>query len=249
MATAPTNIEVSPAPVNDVCRRPSLESGDRLTRAEFERRYRLRPDIRKAELIEGEVYVMSSPVSSDWHGEPHAEVMGWMAVYKAATPGVHIADNSTIRLDLDNEPQPDGLLRIAKECGGQCRIDEDGYVAAAPELTAEIAASSVSYDMHSKLNSYRRNAVQEYLVVLTEERRVRWFRLREGAYVELTPDTDGIIRSEVFAGLWLDVPSFLAGNLARVLEVLQRGIASAEHEAFVAKLQQTRSAQQSPQAG
>lgn len=241
MATIPSNLEAPPVPAIGVGQRPSLESGDRLTRAEFERRYRLRPDIRKAELVEGVVYVMSSPVSSEWHGEPHADLMGWIAVYKAATPGVHAADNSTVRLDLDNEPQPDGLLRIAAECGGRSRIDEDGFVVSAPELTAEIAASSASFDVHSKLNSYRRNAVQEYLVVLTEERRVRWFRLREGAYVELTPDADGTVRSEVFPGLWLDVPAFLAGNLARVLEVLQRGIATPEHATFIAKLQRARS--------
>jgi hypothetical protein len=240
MATAPAHLEIPPAPASRIGSRPSLESGDRLTRAEFERRYQRRPDIRKAELVEGEVIVMSSPVSNARHGEPHAEVMGWLAVYKAATPSVHVADNTTVRLDLDNEPQPDGLLRIAKECGGQCRIDEDGYVAAGPELTAEITASSHSYDMHSKLNAYRRNLVQEYVVFLTEERRVRWFRLREGAYVELTPDAAGIVRSEIFPGLWLDVPAFLDGNLSRVLEVLQRGIASPEHAAFVAKLEQAR---------
>jgi Uma2 family endonuclease len=163
--------------------------------------------------------------------------MGWLSVYKAATPGVRSGDNSTVRLDLDNEPQPDGLLRIAAECGGRSRIDEDGYVAAAPELTAEIAASSASYDMHRKLNAYRRNEVQEYVVFLTEERRVRWFRLREGQYVELPADSDGIVRSEVFPGLWLDAPALVAGNLARVLEVLQRGIAMPEHAAFVEQLQ------------
>ena len=32
---------------------PPLESGDHLTRHEFERRYQARPDIKKAELIEG----------------------------------------------------------------------------------------------------------------------------------------------------------------------------------------------------
>ncbi len=241
MATVPVHLESNPAVKPFTGQPPSLESGDRLTRAEFERRYRLRPDIRKAELIEGEVIVMSSPVSNELHGEPHADVMGWLSVYKAATPGVRSGDNSTVRLDLDNEPQPDGLLRIATECGGRSRIDEDGYVAAAPELTAEIAASSASYDMHRKLNAYRRNEVQEYVVFLTEERRVRWFQLREGQYVQLPADSEGIVRSEVFPGLWLDVPAFLAGNLARVLEVLQRGIATSEHVAFVERLKQAAS--------
>ena len=93
---------------------PPLESGDRLTRAEFERRYQATPEKFKAELIEGVVYV-ASPVRS-FHGVPHADLVTWLGVYRTATPGVSVADNTTTRLDLDNEPQPDALLRI--EIGG-----------------------------------------------------------------------------------------------------------------------------------
>ena len=196
------------------------------------------PHVKKAELIEGVVYVMTSPVRIIEHGSPHSHIIGWLVAYEAATPGVQSGDNSTVRLDMDNEPQPDGLLRVLPEFGGQSGTDQDGYVESAPELVAEVAASPASYDMHSKLNSYRRNAVQEYLVILTEERQVKWFRLREGQYVELTPDTEGVVHSEVFPGLRLDTQAFLAGNMARVLEVLQRGIATAEHAAFVERLRQ-----------
>jgi Uma2 family endonuclease len=215
---------------------PTLESGDHLTRAEFEWRYNRRPDIKKAELIEGVVY-MSSPVRFTQHSHPHANVMFWLVGYTVATPGVTSGDNPTVRLDLDNEPQPDGCLRIEATHGGQSRLDADGYVAGAPELIAEVAASSASYDLHTKLNAYRRNQVQEYVVLLTEERQLRWHRLRQGRYELLAPDAAGIIRSEVFPSLWLDVQALLAGNMARVLEVLQQGLASADHAAFVAGLQ------------
>lgn len=216
---------------------PPLESGDRLTRYEFERRYQAMPYIKKAELIEGVVYV-ASPVRANRHGRPHSEIVGWLLVYRAATPGVYLADNTTVRLDADNEPQPDALLRIEPEVGGNSRISEDDYVEGAPELIAEIAASSASYDLNAKLNVYRRNEVKEYMVWQIYENRLDWFSLQEGRYVPLEPDAAGIIRSQVFPGLWLSVNALLQGNLAEVLAVLQQGLQTAEHQAFVERLSQ-----------
>ena len=210
---------------------PPLENGDRLSRPEFERRYYIMHQI-KAELIEGIVYV-PSPLRARSHGEPHAYVMGWLAVYKAATPGVQLLDNATVRLDADNEPQPDALLRIE---GGQSVISQDDYVEGAPELIVEIAASSASIDLHEKLKVYRRNQVQEYLVWRVYENQFDWFVLREGEYIQIEPNTEGTICSQVFSGLWLDKSALLAGNLARVLEVLQQGLSTKEHQAFVQKL-------------
>lgn len=214
---------------------PPLESGDRLTRQEFERRYQAMPQIKKAELIEGVVYV-ASPVRIANHGRPHAQVMGWLTTYWAATPGVDLADNTTVRLDLDNEPQPDALLRIEPEVGGNSRITEDDYVEGAPELIAEIAASSASYDLNAKLNAYRRNGVQEYIVWQMYENRLDWFSLQEGRYIALPPDDAGVIRSQIFPGLWLAVNALREGDLAQVLAVLQQGIQTAEHQAFVERL-------------
>lgn len=211
---------------------PYLESGDRLTRAEFERRYEYMPRHVKAELIEGVVY-MPSPVRAMDHGWPHSLIMIWLGTYLAATTGTHILDNSTLRLDLDNEVQPDALLRIDEAHGGKSRISRDDYLEGPPELVAEIAASSAAYDLHDKLHVYRRNAVQEYIVWTMYPRRVQWFRLEEGAYVPLAGDDDGIIRSRVFPGLWLDVEALLAEKLSRVLAVLQEGLATTEHAAFV----------------
>ena len=209
---------------------PPLENGDKLTRYEFERRYQAMPNLKKAELIEGIVYV-ASPLRIKSHGEPHSYIMVWLGVYKAATPGVGLADNATVIIDADNEPQPDALLRI--EVGGQSRINQNDYLEGAPELIVEIAASSASYDLHEKLKVYRRNQVQEYLVWRVYDRQFDWFRLNEGEYIKLEPNGDGIICSQVFLGLWLDKAALLAGNLAKVLEVLQSGLASQEHQGFV----------------
>jgi Uma2 family endonuclease len=214
---------------------PPLESGDRLTRYEFEHRYQAMPYIKKAELIEGVVYV-ASPVRMANHGRPHAALVGWLMVYKAATPGVDLGDNATVRLDADNEPQPDALLRIEPEVGGNSRISDDDYVEGVPELIAEIAASSASYDLNDKLNAYRRNGVQEYIVWQIYENRLDWFSLQEGQYVPLEPDGVGVIRSQIFPGLWLAVNALREGDLAEVLAVLQQGLQTAEHQAFVQHL-------------
>ncbi|MEG4803606.1 Uma2 family endonuclease [Microcoleus sp. ARI1-B5] len=210
-----------------------LENGDRLSRAEFERRYTAMPEVKKAELIEGMVY-MASPLRFRSHGEPHAFIITWLGVYRAATPGVTLGDNATVRLDADNEPQPDALLRI--DAGGRSQISDDDYVEGAPELIVEVAASSASYDLHEKLKVYRRNGVQEYLVWRVYNCELDWFGLRDGEYVQLEPNAEGIICSEVFPGLRLDKFALLAGDLARVLEVLQQGLATTEHQSFVENL-------------
>ena len=195
---------------------PPLENGDRLTRAEFERRYAAMPHLKKAELVEGIVH-RPSPVRLKKHAKPDASIVTWLGTYEAATPGIELADNATVRLDLDNEPQPDVLLRILPEAGGQSHDSADDYVAGAPELVAEVASSSASYDVHEKKRAYRRNQVQEYLVWLVDERRLEWWALRESDYVPLLVD-DGLIKSQVFPGLWLDTKALVNGQSAEVLK-------------------------------
>jgi len=215
---------------------PPLFAGDRLSRAEFERRYHAHPDLKKAELIEGIVY-MPSPVKYKRHGSPHLALGGWVTTYLAATPGVDGGDNATVRLDNQNEPQPDILLRIDRALGGHSFVvQDDDYLEGAPELVIEIAATSASYDMHDKKRVYARNGVCEYVVALTYEQKVCWFILREGEYAELLPDADGILRSEVFPGLWLQPNALWQNDLAGLLAVLQQGLAAPEHAAFVARL-------------
>ena len=212
---------------------PQLASGDRLTRREFHRRYAAMPHCKKAELVEGTVY-MPSPVSQSRHARPHMHLSGWIAAYLAATTGVDAGDNATVLLDLANELQPDAHLRIAR--GGACRINADGYLEGPPELVAEIAASSASYDLHDKFRAYQRNGVREYLVWRVDDAAIDWFSLREERFVAMQSDAHGVLRSEMFPGLWLDVPAMLGLDLRAAIERLSLGIASAEHRAFVAEL-------------
>jgi Uma2 family endonuclease len=218
---------------------PPLESGDRLTRHEFERRYAAMPHLKKAELIEGVVYVPAA-LRFRSHGQPHGNLMTWLGVYQAFTPKVLIGNNPTIRLDRDNEPQPDAVLLIEESAGGQARLSEDDYVEGAPELVAEVAASSASIDLGDKKRAYRRNGVQEYLVWQVFDRKIDWFRLEDDDYLSLAIDEQGIIRSHVFPGLWLDLSALLNGEMQQVLAVLQQGTNSEEHQQFVQQLAQER---------
>ncbi len=230
MATRLSEMETNDA----VTHVPELRAGDRLTRAEFERRYDARPSTIKAELIEGVVYT-PSPVSAEGYGEPHFDFIGWLFNYRAHTPGVRGGDNSSLRLDLDNEPQPDGYLRLLPECGGQAKIVQ-GYVEGAPELIAEVAASSASYDQHDKLNAYRRNGVQEYVVWRVWDSAIDWFVLQEGRFVRVPMPDHGVYKSRSLPGLWLDVQAVIKGDVAKVLTVLQQGLSSSEHAEFVQRL-------------
>lgn len=213
---------------------PRLENGDRLTRHEFERRYAAMPGIKKAELIEGVVH-MPSPVSAR-HAIAHQRINLWLGTYQMHTPCIEIAANATLRLDLENELQPDAVLFIEQACGGRVRVSTDGYLEGAPELIAEIAFTSASIDLHAKFKVYRRSGVREYLVWQTETRRIDWWALREDDYFLIAANEHGIIASRVFPGLRLDVPAMLADDMRRVMQALQAGLASAEHAAFVTRL-------------
>lgn len=214
---------------------PPLHNGDHLTRAEFERRYNLMPEVKKAELIDGIVYIPGR-VPHTTHGQPHALAGGWLGIYFVATPGIDAGNNCTLRLDEDNEPQPDLLLRLPESAGGKSRLSKDDYIEGPVELVVEIAASSVSLDMHAKLNVYRRHGVREYLVWRVHDKQVDWFAAREGRFEPLPRDAAGVIRSEVFPGLWLDTAALIALDLPRVLATLAHGTASPEHAAFVDRL-------------
>jgi Uma2 family endonuclease len=214
---------------------PELCAGDHLPRAEFERRYAAMPHVKKAELIEGVVY-MPSPVTQKKHSGPHFDLIIWLGNYKLATPSVEGGDNGTVRLDLDNEPQPDAFLRVLPELGGQSRDDGD-YVGGPPELIAEVTASSVSYDLHEKLRAYQRNGVSEYVVWRVLDRAIDWFVLRNDRYEPMPLSAAGHYQSQVFPGLWLDPAALIRGDLAQVMAVLQQGLASPEHAEFVRRLQ------------
>jgi Uma2 family endonuclease len=209
-------MEVIDQPRTILLKPPLLQAGDVLTRTEFERRYSAMPDLKKAELIEGIVY-MASPVRADVHGIPHVRLATLLQVYATKHPGLIVADNATVRLDTLNEPQPDILLMREN---GQARVDSDGYISGAPELVAEIAASSVSYDLHQKKLAYLRAGVREYLVWLAEENRIVGWQLKDDEFVEIPANAQGMLESPTFPGLVIDCPALIAGDLATALAKL-----------------------------
>ncbi|MCC7020288.1 MAG: Uma2 family endonuclease [Ardenticatenales bacterium] len=197
---------------------PMLESGDRMTRAEFERRYWLRPDLKKAELVEGVVY-LSSP-TRNLHGAATLCVGTWLGTYVSKHPNVTASDGGTVRLSDDTEVQPDVFLRLKPEAGGQSHIDADEFVSGAPELVVEVAYSSLSRDLKLKKPVYLAAGVREYIVWDLEGGEIQWFVLDGGSYVVREMDDEGIIDSTVFPGLRLDVVAMLEGDLELVLKVL-----------------------------
>jgi Putative restriction endonuclease len=214
---------------------PTLENGDRLSRDEFEQRYAAMPEGCKAELIEGMVY-MAAALRLKSHGRPHSLLNAWLTNYHIATDGTIVGDAISVRLDGINEPQPDLALFIDPAFGGRSNISEDDYVEGAPELLAEIAASTVSIDLGAKKTAYERNGVQEYLVWRVLDQQVDWFCLENGQYVDLFADADGITRSRVFPGLWLDRSALIQNQMKRVMEVLQWGLTSDAYGAFITTL-------------
>ena len=232
--TMPNSVDDPPTVVVDppLPPAPRLENGDHLTRHEFERRYEAMPRLKKAELIEGVVFI-PSPVRHTQHGMQHLALSTWLGTYCSATPGMTGGNNSTVRLDLDNEPQPDALMMIEQPCGGQARVDAEGYIAGVPELVAEVSASSVSIDRNTKLRVYRRNSVQEYLIWRVLDQEIDWFVLRQGQYCAVDPSSRRQPAERGFSGAVARRRRPGADRSVQVLRVLQRGLASAEHAAFV----------------
>jgi Uma2 family endonuclease len=211
---------------------PELAAGDKLTREEFLARWEANPKIKRAELIGGIVF-MPSPVSIE-HGEMEGAVGTWLGNYRAATPGTAGGHNTTTFLE-DDTPQPDIYLRLLPEYGGKSWV-EDKYLAGVPEFLAEVCRSSASYDLHVKLDLYQNARVPEYLAILLFEREIRWHVLVNGRYELLAAEADGLWRSRIFPGLWLDGQALLAVNLQQVLSRLQEGLQSPEHQRFVTEL-------------
>jgi Uma2 family endonuclease len=211
-----------------------LESGDQLTASEFLRRYEGVPEVKKAELIEGTVY-RALPARLE-HAVSDTLMQGWLMIYSARTPGTAAAGNATVRLDAENVPQPDVLLRLLPEYGGRTRIDADGYLCGPPELIVEVAASSVAIDMHHKFRAYRRAGVREYLVWRTQDGQFDWFVLEQDDYRRNLPDGQGVIHSSQFPGLALAVDGLLARDSAKVIDVLQGHLQEPAHAAFVQRL-------------
>lgn len=228
----------SAAPSADPVAFPPLETGYHLTQPEFHRRFERRPDLKRAELIEGVVFV-GSPLSIE-HARGSARIAYWLGGYAAETPGVDVGGEGSVILDHDNEYQPDAHLLILPQRGGQTALSEGKYIKGVPELVVEVALSSLAHDLHEKLSVYRRNGAREYLVWSLPSSEFHWFNFESGEPEQLVPTRAGFLCSRFFPGLWLDTAAVVAGDLRKIAAGVRRGLATAEHAAFVKTLSAAR---------
>jgi Uma2 family endonuclease len=214
---------------------PPLENGDRLDQPTFHERYEAMPRGTRAELIGGIVYM--PPPISEAHSEQHPFLMTWLTLYASSTPGTKALDAPTVILGQESEPEPDAVLRKVVGTSKSVRRKVfSSYISGPPELVAEVSVSSESMDLHQKRADYENHGVGEYIALLVRAGRVVWFVREGGKFVELQPDADGILRSRIFPGLWLEPGTLLTGNMKRMQEVLNQGLATKEHAAFAAEL-------------
>jgi len=197
------------------------------------RRWEAMPELKHAERIEGKVSIMTPPISLD-HSDPHGFMIWCLANYRMFTPGIRTLMETTIHIDGDNDLQPDTGLVIDPDAGGQTRY-VGSYLAGAPELLVEIANSTMDKDLGSKSLVYRRAGVLEYLVWQTKKKSIDCFVNREGQF-EPAEITDGVFKSYVFQGLWIDVVALVAGNLDKVRATSAAGLADPSHAKFKRKL-------------
>ncbi|MFN0056808.1 MAG: Uma2 family endonuclease [Planctomycetales bacterium] len=225
-----------PAPNRPLPPLLELQSGDRLTQAEFHRRYAAYPDEAHFELIEGMV-VMASPARIR-HGEYQAALVFALTYFKGATPGLAVADNATVILSQRSEVQPDVCVRFLADAGGQTQVSSDEYILGGPEWVGEVAHSSASIDLHQKKLAYQRGGVHEYLVLSVEEQELHWFHFKSRR--KIIADSTGIFRSRALPGLWIDGPALLECDTKRLIKTLDAGLASPEHAEFVRGLKSAR---------
>jgi Uma2 family endonuclease len=215
-----------------------LVEGQRLDQPTFHALSEAMPPGTRAELIDGVVH-MPGPVGYA-DGKAEVSVLIWLDYYAENTPGVEALGSVTTILGRKNEPQPDGMLRILPGCGGRT-WDEDGFVHGLPELIVEVAKSTRYLDLGPKLREYERAGVHEYIVHAIDPDEIISFGQEQGALVQKNVDADGLLRSAVFPGLWLDPLALLAGDRQRLRQVVSLGCAAPEHAAFVAMLAKAKS--------
>lgn len=206
-----------------------LRNGDCMLRSEFHRRYSEMPEGYRAELIKGIVFEPPSPVSY-WHGDYHAQLIFLLKTYAMQTPNVGLADNSSVFLSEEDEVQPDLMLRLLQDAGGNSRLTDKGFVDGAPELVAEIAYSSRAIDLHLKKDRYQLAGVAEYIVVCIEPKEFYWFDLAKD---EQLNKGRKVTRSKVFPGLWLSASEILKQDDRAALRTLNMGLQSKEHRDYV----------------
>jgi hypothetical protein len=214
---------------------PPLADGQLVSLEEFEQRFDATPDLKHAELLDGVAYLRHD--GRAFAGSCRAALIGWLGVYSASTrfllPGAH----GHVALDDRNELQPDAILAVRPEAGGTVVLDATGVVRSAPDFAADVFTTTNATLLPKRIAAHERGGTLEYLVWYAEHKCVDWLVRERGEFVAMNPDpADGLLKSVAFPGLWLDATALLNGDLDTVLAALQRGLASAEHKAFVSQL-------------
>jgi Uma2 family endonuclease len=117
---------------------------------------------------------------------------------------------------------------------------EDEYVSGPLDLIVEVASTTRALDLGRKKRDYEKAGIREYVVVLAKEKSIRWFLNGEDGFVEEPPSEEGVYRSKVFPGLWLTIRTLFDSDPNSLSDMLNQGLASPEHAAFVAELKARR---------
>jgi Uma2 family endonuclease len=204
-----------------------MHNGDKMSQPEFSKIYSKISEPYKAELIAGIVYEPPPPTLS--HAVSDLDLAALLKHYQAYTPGTQSGHDCSVILSSDDQVQPDSFLRILPELGGQS-FNWRRRIKGAPELVAEVSFSSRSIDLHTKKERYAKFGVREYIVLCVEPSLFHWFNLASGEMLPI--DENGVIRSEIFPGLWLDAHSLSDGDTRTALETLSLGLQSPQHKTF-----------------
>jgi hypothetical protein len=215
---------------------PPFENGDRLDQKTFHDLYERTPFRFRAELVDGIVY-LKIPKPVRLRRRPRLSLSVWLGAYEAETEGVQIAMHATNILIDRNETHPYQTVIVDPALGGRTSINADDFVEGGAELLVEIAERSCSLPYHKKFEQYQKANVREYIIVNLESRNFNWFTNTANGFQPIKPNADGIMKSRVLPGLWLDREATLNDNNKRVRAVLDSGLASPEHAKFVTKLQ------------
>ena len=218
---------------------PPLRDGDRLDREEFHRRYEAMGEGAWAELIDSVVHLDRVP--GDYtSGRTRATLSGWIGSYRLHTPNLQAAIHLTTFVDTRNVFQP--AVSLMRSDTARQRLGKDGYLRGSPDFACEVREGGDGcVDLNAKRLAYEQAGLGELLVVLLDKPwRVRWLSLVHGAFADVHPDpADGLFKSRVFPGLWLDVDALFADDLQRLSAAVERGCATPEHAAFVERLGQS----------
>lgn len=212
---------------------PPLENGDLLHSCEFLRRYDRMPELKKAELVNGQVF-MGHHVLASLHGAPHGMVSMLLGYFSAYTPGTTSYSRPTLVVDEGNVFQPDCVLCINNS--GRTWANEDDLLCGAPELVFEVSVGSTSLDVLAKKQVCERLGVLDYVVWCTLDARLHWFHREGERFVETKPNTAGLLCSRSLPGLQTPVADLLALNGLKVMTCLEEGLATPAHAEFVRSL-------------